>query len=65
MLQGLQLLHSDLIVQWKELFLAMFISGVTGYLCIYLFLKMLAKIGIYPFVIYRIILGAFLLKVFL
>ena len=37
------------------------ISGVTAYLCIHLFLKLLERIGMLPFVIYRLLLGAFLL----
>jgi len=37
------------------------ISGVTAYLCIHLFLKLLERIGMLPFVIYRLALGAVLL----
>jgi len=37
------------------------LSGITAYLCIHLFLKMLERIGMLPFVIYRLALGVFLL----
>jgi undecaprenyl-diphosphatase len=64
MLKGLELLHSTQVVPWKELFYAMIIAAVSGYVCIYFFLKLLPKIGLYPFVIYRLALGTFLLLVF-
>jgi undecaprenyl-diphosphatase len=37
------------------------ISGITAYLCIYLFLKLLERVGMLPFVIYRLLLGLYLL----
>lgn len=37
------------------------VSGVTAYLCIHVFLKLLERMGMLPFVIYRLLLGAFLL----
>jgi undecaprenyl-diphosphatase len=40
---------------------AALISGVTAYLSIYWFLKLLDKIGLMPFVIYRLILGTILI----
>ncbi len=63
-LQGLELWHSNVTVPWMELLLAIVLSGISGYLCIYFFLKLLNRIGFYPFVIYRVILGVFLLVVF-
>ena len=63
-LQGLELLHSNAVVPWQDLLLAMVVAAASGYVCIYLFLKLLNKIGFYPFVIYRLILGAVLLAVF-
>ena len=37
------------------------IAGVTAYLCIHFFLKLLERIGMLPFVIYRLLLGVALL----
>jgi undecaprenyl-diphosphatase len=63
-LQSIELLNSPIIVPWRELFCAMTIAAISGYMCIYLFLQLLHKIGFYPFVIYRVALGAFLLLMF-
>ncbi len=52
-------------VDWSVLITAILISGVTAYLCIGVFLNLLNRIGFLPFVIYRLILGAVLLWLFL
>lgn len=44
--------------------IAMGVSFVTAYIVIKLFLELLNKLGLLPYVIYRIILGLFLLYVF-
>ena len=36
-------------------------SALAAYACIHLFLKLLARVGFMPFVIYRVILGMILL----
>ncbi len=41
------------------------ISALSAYACIHLFLKLLQRIGMTPFVIYRLILGAVLLALFI
>lgn len=64
LLQGLELLHSNVVVPWRELFIAVVLAAISGYLCIYFFLKVLDKIGFYPFVIYRVILGVLLFMLF-
>lgn len=60
----LDLIESDLPVDWVALGLGVVLSAVSAYLCIHLFLKALEKIGMLPFVIYRLILGAFLFLMF-
>lgn len=40
------------------------VSAISGYICIDLFLKLLQRYGVMPFVIYRLILGVFLLALF-
>ena len=40
------------------------LSGVSAYFCIHYFLKLLEKIGMLPFVIYRIILAIFIFAMF-
>ena len=48
-----------------SLFFGALISGIAAYLCIHFFIKALERIGMLPFMIYRILLGLFLLIVFL
>ncbi|MBL0686425.1 MAG: undecaprenyl-diphosphate phosphatase [Sulfurospirillum sp.] len=63
-LKSLELIQSKINVVWNELFLGILFSGISAYICIYLFLKFISKSSMLPFVIYRIILGVFLLFVF-
>ncbi len=48
----------------QPLMLGALLSGVSAYLCIHYFLKLLDKLGMLPFVIYRIILAVFLFVMF-
>ena len=40
------------------------IAGLTAYGCIHWFLKLLAVVGMTPFIIYRLVLGAMLFGAF-
>lgn len=46
------------------LFVGAVIAGVSAWMCIHLFLKWIAKIGMMPFVIYRLLLGVVLLFIY-
>ena len=48
-------------VDWMALLYGAAFSFVSAYLCIYLFLSWISRIGMLPFVIYRLCLGAILL----
>jgi undecaprenyl-diphosphatase len=48
---------------WGMVALGTLIAGVSAFSCIHLFLKWLDRIGMQPFVVYRMILGVFLLVV--
>lgn len=61
LLSTLDLLSASLPVNWSELLYGAAFSFVSAYLCIYLFLSWISRIGMLPFVIYRLILGALLL----
>ena len=50
-------------VDWLALLFGILISAISAYACIHYFLKLLDHIGMLPFVIYRLFLGAFLLFV--
>ena len=48
----------------NPLLIGALLSGLSAYFCIHLFLKLLERIGMMPFVIYRIILAVFLYVMF-
>lgn len=61
LLSTLDLLSASNPVNWSELLYGAAFSFVSAYLCIYLFLSWISRIGMLPFVIYRLILGVILL----
>jgi undecaprenyl-diphosphatase len=40
------------------------IAGVSAYLSIHFFMRLIEKVGMLPFVVYRLLLGVFLLLLF-
>lgn len=58
------LLQQQVNIEFSAIVTGTIISGVTAYACIHLFLKLLERIGMLPFVIYRLVLGAVLLVLF-
>lgn len=64
-LKTVELVQSSLAVDWTALISGALFSAISAYLCIFLFLKMLERMGMWPFVIYRLILGAVLMWLFL
>jgi len=52
--------HSAVPVDWLTLALGVLVSGVTAYSCIALFLRLLDRVGLMPFVYYRILLAGVL-----
>ena len=61
--QALQLM-AETSVPWLEIVFGTLVSGVTAYLCIHYFLRLVDKIGMLPFVIYRLILGVVLILIY-
>lgn len=59
----LKFIVSDEYVDWSSLFLGAGVSFLSAILCIHFFLILLNKVGMLPFVIYRLILGAVLFYV--
>jgi undecaprenyl-diphosphatase len=55
-----ELSSSGLTVDWWTLGLGAAVSGITAYLCIAVFLRLLDRVGLMPFVYYRIVLAAVL-----
>lgn len=48
----------DHVVQWRTLLLGVGLSFLSAYACIFMFLKIIERMGMLPFVIYRLLLGA-------
>lgn len=63
-LQTMELVSSDTAVDWSALVLGSVASAISAYLCIRLFLAFIQRVGMLPFVIYRLIVGVILLAVF-
>jgi undecaprenyl-diphosphatase len=64
-LKTLDLIQSPLEIDWTALIWGAVFSGISAYTCIFLFLKMLEKMGMWPFVVYRLLLGAILVWLFI
>ena len=62
--KGLKLIELPEIA-WSDVIAGIVLSALSAYVCIHFFLKLLDKLGMFPFVVYRLILGAYLLYVFL
>jgi undecaprenyl-diphosphatase len=52
-------------VQWGVILLGTALAAVSAWLCIHFFLRLIERIGMWPFVVYRLLLGVVLLAVFL
>lgn len=63
-LETLDYLEHASVDDMQPLMLGALLSGVSAYFCIHYFLKLLERIGMLPFVIYRIILAIFLFVMF-
>ncbi len=62
--EGNKLLGIGEAVHWTPIVIGVVVSAVSAYLCIHYFLKLLDRIGMLPFVIYRFVLGAALFLLF-
>ena len=58
------LIAADQPVDWVSLGLGSVISGLSAYICIHYFLMWIQRMGMLPFVIYRLLLGVVLLYFF-
>ena len=53
----LEVVQTEVAVDWSMLGVAMLVSGVTAYFCIAVFLRLLERVGLMPFVYYRVLLA--------
>ncbi|MDM8564512.1 undecaprenyl-diphosphate phosphatase [Candidatus Halobeggiatoa sp. HSG11] len=59
--ETITLLNQNTTVDWNMLWLAVFFSAVSAYLCIKIFINLLDHTGMLPFVLYRLGLGVLLI----
>ena len=64
-LKTIELIQADTNTDWFALIAGAALSAISAYLCIHLFLKLLEKLGMWPFVIYRLVLGVILVWLFI
>ena len=62
--ESLNLLQQSAPVAWGEILLGTTVAAVSAYLCIHFFMRLIERIGMLPFVVYRLLLGVFLLLLF-
>ncbi len=62
-LKTVELIGSTHAVNWGDIALGTLVSGITAYICIKTFLAFIDRIGMMPFVIYRILLGLMLFAI--
>lgn len=58
LLKGKELVSSASTVDWIPLIIGIFVSALMAFLCMEWFMRFIQKVGMRPFVIYRIILAA-------
>jgi len=51
-------------VDWAAVTIGAILSGISAYLCIHYFLAFIKRVGMQPFVVYRLLLGGWLLWLF-
>ncbi len=51
-------------IAWLDIALGTVLSGISAYLCIHFFLAFIERLGMLPFVIYRLLLAGYLFYVF-
>lgn len=59
-----ELLASPAQAPWPSLLLGVVVSGLAAYACIHWFLRLVERIGMLPFVVYRILLAVVLLLIY-
>ena len=62
--ESLKLFQQTGPVAWEALLFGTAVAAVSAYLCIMFFLRLIERIGMLPFVIYRLVLGVVLLLLF-
>ena len=64
-LKTIELIQAGTNTDWFALISGVSLSAISAFVCIHFFLKLLEKIGMWPFVIYRLVLGVILIQLFI
>ncbi|MAA63596.1 MAG: undecaprenyl-diphosphatase [Alteromonadaceae bacterium] len=65
LLKTIELIQAGSDAHWSDILIGTAVSFVSAVICIHLFLRFLDRLGLMPYVIYRLLLGAVLLVVLL
>lgn len=60
LLMGKDIVTEGHVIDWQAMGLGVLLSFLSAYICIHFFLKIISRMGMTPFVIYRLALGLFL-----
>lgn len=63
-LEAVGLLSDPQAIDWPAMIVGTLLSGISAYLCIHYFLVVIKKLGMQPFVVYRVVFGLWLLWFF-
>lgn len=63
-LETITLVRGDEVVDWLSLFIGTILAGIAAYFCIHYFLAFIRRVGMQPFVAYRVALGLLLFYFF-
>jgi undecaprenyl-diphosphatase len=61
----LRVASGDSHIDWGQFMLALVFAAIAGWVCIAAFLALLKRVGLLPFVVYRLLLGVLLLWFFI
>jgi undecaprenyl-diphosphatase len=64
LLKTSEMIRADTVIHWEALAIGVAVSAVTAFLCIEGFMRFVAKVGMKPFVIYRVLLALVLFALF-
>ena len=59
--KGAELMTAEVAIDWLHIAIGISVAGISAWVCIHYFLVFINRIGLLPFVIYRLILGGLLL----
>ncbi len=59
-----ELIEATTLVDWQAIIMGTLLSAISAYLCIHFFLKLINRVGMMPFIVYRLVLGVILLVLF-